>query len=444
MTISFPLPPDFFRGSRNITNGALAETLNNVANSLNPRVTHVFEKSDFGVFVGGKATLITGQHYILRAAVNLGTDVLEGLNINITGDLTFHTILTTNSPNAMITSTGTGFIQLERVLAANAGGPFLDAPLGTTPGLSVLSLSDVRFSGDPLGNGTGLGTIGCVAGADRVLISKCFFLGLLDGLKLDGTINDISIQNSDFTARAGAPSFTGVKILASAVLDIAVLDTMRFSTVNAADRCINFSPSATFGSPLRLVGSTIRGPGTFVDVTSLQKTSPNFIAIGNEGTTAPVDSQFAANASFVGNTIATVIGAGNTGVLLPIGNGAPTHELFDGGAFVERFTLSGAETQLQVFTCDARRAYTYKIEFHCQLTRSGGGTVSVGLGIQVEGSTETDSVNAVDVGNAATPGYATTTVELGPTDEVGLVVSNNSGETNVTVISGTWSISRTR
>lgn len=448
MTISFPLPLDFFRGARNLTQGLLAEALNAaLIGELQAGVTEVRKKSDFGVFSGGKATLIPLHRYNIMAPIDLGTDVLEGLNATIEGDLTPATALFTNSTSPLFTALGPGFVQMLNLIAVNGAGPFISAALGGVPNVSVFFFDKVRFSGDPLGNGTGVGTIGTISGADIVTISNCFFLGVIDGFKIDGTIKEITMRDTGINARSGATAFKGIEILAAADLDITVFDTVRFGTVNAADRCVKFATGATYGSPIRLRGCTTRGPGTFVDSAGLQKTDPSLIANDNEGDTAPIDSQFTGNATFVGNTVETVIGGGNQGVMLPVGNGAASHEIFDGDAFVERFTLLGAETQLQSFRYDGLRSRTFKVELHCQLNRAGGGTVFIGLGLAhdpISGGGPvliTRSVNATEVGNSASPGYTTMVLDLDPGDKVLLRVSNNTNTNNIIMNSGNWAIS---
>lgn len=448
-----PLPKHYFAGAANLSTGELEDYLNQVTANVmalgppSPGVTVVNQKSDFGVAVNGVITLLSNWLYILNAVINLGSDVLKGNNISIHGNLTLTTILITNSSNAMISSDGDGFIQLVNVLATNGGGPFLDAELGAVPNLSILFLDNVRFSGDPLGDNSGIGTLGKVNGAEQVLISNCFFLDVVDGFQIDGAVPELSIQNSSIASRSGASAFTGLKVLATATLDIAVIGVVRFSTVNAADRCINLSPSATYSSPLRLVGSTIRGSGTFVDAASLQKSDPDFIAAENEGATAPIDSEFSGEATFLANTVQTVIGVGNQSVLLPVGNGNATHELFNGGAFTERFTLSGAETQLQKFTYDGKRPRTFVVDLHCQLNRVGGGTVLVGLAIQHDDGIGGDpvtipsSVTETAVGNSSTGGFTKATLVLVKNCSLYLVMSNNSSEANLIMNSATWSVS---
>ena len=403
-------------------------------------VTVVNTKADFGVVVGGKITLVPRQHYVMNAVIDLTPDVLEGDDVIISGDQTPATLLFTNSTSPMISSVGDGVIQLVNLLAANLSGPFLNAAVGTLPNLSVLFLDTVVYTGDLLGNGSGLGTIGTVETADLVIINNCSFLDVVDGIKFTGEINDISVVTTAITARSAASAFIGVEILATAELDITALNAIRFSTLNAADRCVKFSSSATYGSPIRVSNSTIRGPGTFVDAVSLQKTDPDFIATANEGTTAPIDSQFAANASFQGNTVETVIAS--IGVQVPVGNGNPSHPLFNSGAFVELFTLSGAETQLQVFTLIARDTGTYNIDLHTQLTRAGGGTVLFEQAIQVEGVTVPDSVTVIEVANTSTSGYASTTVQLDEGDEVSIVIANNTSTANLIVNSAAWRINK--
>lgn len=431
------------RNKQNIGGGGHLPKINRLAKSVMGSakgVTLVNQKSDFGVAVDGKIRVIDDEHYILNAVIDLGSDVLEGASVIISGDRTPKTLLFTNSASAMISSVGDGVIQLVDLVAANISGPLVSADLGAIINRSVLFLDTVIYTGDLLGNGTGLGTIGDVQDADLVVINNCAFLDVVDGIKFAGVINDISMVNTSITARNTAPAFTAVEVLASAELDITALSSMRFATRNAADRCVKFSSSATYGSPIRVSNSTIRGPGTFVQATGLQKTDPDFIATDNEGNTAPVDSQFAGNASFHANTVETVIDT--IGVPVPIGNGNPSHPLFNSGAFVERFSLDGAETQLQKFVYTARAPGTYAIDLHTQLTRAGGGIVIVELSVKVNDVLVLDSLTETEVGNSSTPGYTSTTAQLTEGDEVTLEVANNTTTANLIVNSAAWRINK--
>lgn len=408
--------------------------------------TDVLTKDDLPTPIGGVITLLPNHTYVFRQQVSLGTDVLEGNNVALIGNQTAQTILSTFSPNPMFSTNAPGSIIILSMAFINPGGPFLSGSVGFGP-LAVMYLEAVFFDGDPAGDGSGNGSMGTLTDCDRVQISNSFFQGVKEGLKFAGTHGEVSLRNFSLTAMVGATAFVGIEILASAVPDIFLVNDVRFTTKSAADRAVSFSPSATYGSSVRLSDNTIRGPGTFMAAASIQKTDPRLIARDNEGDTAPIDSQFTGNATFVSNIVETVIGAGNQGVLLPVGNGNDTHEIFDGDAFVERFTLLGSTTQTQSFRYDGLRPRTFKIDLHCQLNRAGGGTVFIGLGLALDPISGggpvviARSVNATEVGNSASPGYTTVVIELEPGDKVLVRMSNNTNTANVIMNSANWAVS---
>lgn len=390
--------------------------------------------------VGGVITLNDSDSsivYIFNRAIDWTPNVFAGRNVTLIANQTLPVLQSTNSSSPMFSSNGEGHFTMLGMICSNPGGPFVNMDLGALP-LSVAFMDSVFFVGDPLENGTGIGTLGTIANTDRVSIQNCFFQSTLDGFKLDGTLGEVNFLNCSMTSRLSAPAYTGISVLSTTTVDIFVLNEMRFTTKSAADRVINFSPSATYLSPVRLRGSTIRGPGTFVAAASLQKSDSNLIATDNEGTTAPIDSLFTGTATFKANTDVTVIAT--QGVQVRIGNGTVGHTLLNGGSFSERFTLSGAQTQLQELTYDGKRARTFEIKLNCQLDRVGGGTVTVGLAIQVNNVTVTDSESETSVGNSSSPGLTETTVELQPGDDVQLVISNESSTANLIVKSATWAI----
>jgi hypothetical protein len=153
-----------------------------------------------------------------------------------------------------------------------------------------------------------------------------------------------------------------------------------------------------------------------------------------------LDSEFTAKVSFGGNTVQTVTPA-VVGERVIIGNGAATHERYNGDGPVERFELEDDEIQNQSLKYVGDRARTFEIEFHCQLNRVGGGTVLIGLAIYVNGEVVSHSINETDVGNRATSGFATATLELEPDDTVSVFISNNSNITNVIVNSAHLTVS---
>lgn len=412
----------------------------------NPLVVDVWTIDDFPAAVGDVITLAPLVHYILRAPITLPTNTrFEGINITITGDRTFATELMSDTATALFTVSGLGFLQLFDILIANDSGPLLDCSLGGIKGLSILNMNQVIFTGDrptppAPPPGTGTGEIGTVNGADRVVINACGFIGIVDGLTLDGAISEVSINSCGIAARAGSPGATFVSSAATANIDIFSLDLCRFETEDAADRCVNFSPSATYGSSIRLRSCSIRGPGTFVDAASLQKSDVYLVVSDNEGTTAPADSTFSANATYTGNTDETVITSAGATNEVPIGTGTPAHPVFNGGAFVERFALEGAEAQLQRFRCLALRSRTYRITVNCEVDRVGGGTQELQIAIQKNDVTHVPSRFAFSIANADKVVSTSAVIELTTNDTVRPVVANVTGTNNMIVKICQWSV----
>ncbi len=387
--------------------------------------------------VGTVHTLDPDKVYDFRGPISLGINTFKGHNIVMIGNTALSTLVSTNSANALIESDGDGYINLQGMVFLNNGGPLLNLDLGQTP-LSILVMSQVFFTGNKTTGGTG--SIGTVVSADRVTIDGSFFVDLDDGLLITGQVNEISMTNCAINPGPAAAAFTGVEIADSSSLDIALFSVVRYKTLNVNDRAMKIGTGATYLKAVRILEGSLRGPGTYMHALGKQKSDRFVLSSGNGE--ALDDSVFAGVATFTGNTVATVIGSGNQGVLLPVGNGAPTHEVFNGGAFVERIVLSGATTQVQRFTNEDLVTRTYDVELHCELNKAGGGTIFIGLGILQNGVLHAPSRTAVSVGNAATPGYTTATLSLAPTDYIEVRMSNDDSESNVIMNSATWKVKK--
>jgi hypothetical protein len=403
-------------------------------------VTDVAQLSDFGTPVANEITLLENWVYVLRASINWGAVTLVGKNVTIIGNQTLQTLQIANSANAMFASNGDGNFTLLGVIAANSGGPFVDWDLGALP-LSVGFMDSCFFTGDPSDTGVGSGSVGMIQNTDRISVQGCFFQGLAGGIQFDGSNPEISIRNCSIRARQGvaAPSFKGVNILATSTTDIVKIDDVRFISTDAADRSVLFDSGATYNSPIRVAGCTHRGPGTFVDAAGLDETSPFYISEGAEGDNTPNDSVFIANLGFNGNIVETVLAVG---VYARFGASAPTHLLFNGGGFVERFTLTGAETQSQVLTCDARRERTYRITMSGSFDRVGGGVKNYEIAFAKNGSVLTTSETTFEATGDRTTYFVEDTITLTTGDTLWPVVRNLTDSNNVDIVTAKWSVGR--
>lgn len=393
-------------------------------------VVNVYSRDDLPDPVAGVITLQSNFVYNFLGAVDLGTDVLEGIDVVMIANSSPQPALTTNSATALLSSTGDGFFNLRGLFLQNTGGPLFDFDFGNDPFVSGVVMDDVVSAGGPC--------IGTIAAGDRVILTNTFFIGFTTGLRITGTVGELTILDSSFGSVPSAPNFKGLEVTDSASLDIALVNIMRFTTFNAADICVSLDPSATYAKSFRLQGSTLRGPGSFLDPAGLQKSSPELIVTDNTGLE---DSLFTGSAGFTGNVVETVIALVSTPVR--IGSGAPTHEQFNGGAFTERFTLNDAQTQLQTFTYDGLLPRTFTVRLDAVVTRSGGGSVLVEMAIQKNGVTVADSIDVFDVANLATSVFTLTTVSLTKNDTLELVIANNTGDANLTVLSAKWTVFRT-
>lgn len=384
--------------------------------------------------VNGVHPLQPDWTYHVVEPLPLGSNTLKGHNITIIGNASLQTLISTDSPNAIVASDGDGYISIEGGVFLNVGGPFLDLDLGLTP-LSILRLTEIFFTGGRTAGG--VGSFGRIVRANKLTISSIVMVDLDDGLDITGQVNEISMTDASLNPGLGATAFIGVDVKDTATLDIALFSVYRIDTIQAADRAMKLGTGATYTKSVQIQTCTLRGPGTFLDAAGKPKTDPFVMSFGNGE--ALEESLFAGEASFSGNTVATVIGGGNQGVLLPVGNGAPTHEVFVSD-FSERWTLSGATTNVQKFTNNDLITRTYKIQLHCEINRAGGGTIFIGLGLALEGSTIAASVTATEVGNAASLGFTAATVAVAPGEDVTLLMSNNTSEANVIMNSATWSV----
>jgi hypothetical protein len=181
----------------------------------------------------------------------------------------------------------------------------------------------------------------------------------------------------------------------------------------------------------------MRGPGSFLSPGGLQKSDPYVLADGNTGLS---DSVFTAAVGFNGNIVATVIAAQSTPVR--IGNGAPSHTLFNGEAVTERFTIAGSETQDQEITYDGLLTRTFHIVFTCELDKLGGGSLIGELCIARDNVSISNSVTETEITNSATLAQCETTLTLDPGDTIQLLIGNNTSDANNAVKSGKWSIRR--
>lgn len=398
-----------------------------------PGETTLHSAADLPAAVGGVHTLNENWTYRIAGPIDLVSNTLEGINVVIIGDTSFQTLISTDSINPLFSSNGTGFINFQNCIFSNVSGPIVDLDVGLTANSTIVITQNSFLGTDFITSG---GSIGTITNAERVTLDTSFGFGLSNGLVLAGQINELSVTNTTMESDVGAANFTGFEVADTATLNLAVFSILRFNTSNVADYAMKFGTGATYSEAARIQSCAVRGVGMFLDPAGHPKSDVHLIFAGNIGV---LDSVFAASVGFNANTSPTTFAV--TGVPVRIGNGTPGHTLFNGGGFIERFSLSGAETQLQELTYDGIVARTFHITVSAELDRGGGGNLLSTISVQLNNVTIPDSATTVEVGNSASTIFVETDAVMSPGDDLQLIISNDTSTTSIIVNSCKWVVS---
>jgi hypothetical protein len=397
-----------------------------------PGTTYIDSADSWPAAVAGIITLAPFHVYRLRASSTMPAGVtFKGHNVTILGDTTVGTIIITNAAAATFKSDGDGYWNLRGLYCLSSGGPMFDITAGVTATSAFLLDTCVLL-------GATSQVAGIVRSSDRISVIGSFLIDFEDGLQLDGAHSEVSFDGTHFQTHVGTTVYTGLTVLSGATVQSLMISDCRFTTVEAADRCLFFDPSATYSTSVQINTCALRGPGSLFEAGSLEQGDPRVITI-NSHSAAP-NSLWTATAGFNGNLVETSIGV--QGTQYPFGNDEPTHDLFNGGSLVERFTLSGAETQDQVFTYNGLVPRAFNLSVDCELDKGGGGSIICELCIRVDGSPVADSATETEVTNSATFARAETTVTLNPGQTFSPCIANATSTANPTIKSAKLSAAR--
>lgn len=398
-----------------------------------PGTTDIYSAADWPDAVAGVITLTPFHVYRLRGQSVLAPNTtFEGFSVTFIGDTTPGTAILAGATAPLFKSTAPGYWQFIGALVMNAVGPVLDLDLGT--GDLALFVLDGRAAL----SGGGAGTVGIIRSSTRLTVNNANMADFADGLQIDGVHQEVSFNGAALTSTSGASDYVAIQVLSGATVQSTMISDCRFTTVNASDRCIRFDPAATYSTSAQINTCALRGAGQFFKAGSLDQADPKVISVNSHSATP--DSLWTAAAGFNGNSDVTTFPL--QGTRYPFGNGTPAHTLFNGGSIVERFTLSGAETQLQKFTYDGLVPRAFKLEVECELDKGGGGSVICEICLHVDGVPVPDSVTETDVTNRATFAKAKTTVTMSPGQTFSPCISNTTSTASVTIHSAKISAER--
>jgi len=400
--------------------------------SSNPLIINVTTASDFGPVVNGRHQLICNAAYILKADVDVTPNGFLVENNTFFGQTTFDTTIRSASTASLFVAGGDGFVLFEHMNILNLGGPCFDLDLGLLPS-SIFMMHQVGIFAFSSG-----GSIGKITEACRVIITAgSAMFDQEDGLLLDGDIREVSIDNTTITSHVSASNFTALKIGPNATMTTTHFNNVRFNSLVASDRFVNFDPTATYNNSVRMQGCAFRGPGQFISTASLQKSAPEFIAEGNTGLG---DSIFVGSMFFNSNTdITTIL---TQSVFVNVGEGTPAHTLFATGSVNSRFEITGTQAQNQELKYIGLIERSFQVFADAEMDKGGGGSLAVQLCIFKNGVAIADSIQETLVTNSATYTGSKTFVNLVNGDTITACVSNETDTSNFTVTSIKISVSK--
>jgi len=240
-------------------------------------IVEIFEKDDFPTPIGGVINLTSSFLYQIKDNIDLGTDVLEGVDITLTGLGAQNASIITAAPGALLENDVNGYIVINDLVLSNSVGSILDVGLDTHSA-SYVSINRSIFDSGKAGN------IGTISGSHNLVIRDTEFVDYIDGLVLSGPFEQVKIDSSLFTSAEAVTSSSayGIKFDDNFFSNSTILNATSFSTTNPGDIALDISTvistSANIEDPIGIHNCIFRGSGT--NFSDLDETNA-FVQVSN-------------------------------------------------------------------------------------------------------------------------------------------------------------------
>ena len=375
-------------------------------NTIPTNFVFVSSLSDLPTPIAGVITLLANYTYYITAEIDLAGNRLVG-SVNTT-------ILGASSENSILKSTGLGigiplFSSIYTTPIRNICIKDVDTALnidGTSnPNPMALDWNGVNFVNIP--------NVGTIKNPDNFIFDKGSFINS-KGLKFDGTINTVALNNSLFNGDGSLGNI--IEILGTCV----ILRRFRviYSSVVAfgSTVAINVDVAATIPVEAYILDTVnFSGGGTYLSGVPVSDNKTNFIKCKGIQNTAEISLYY-----MHANATATVIAATNTPVKV---SGATTSS-----AITQKFTNTDNRA-----TYNGSLVRLFKVS--ASLSLQSGNNKTIGCYISKNGIISNDSevyVNTDGVGKAESM-HVQTLLELSENDYVEVWIENASSITDITV-----------
>lgn len=245
------LPSDFFRGLRNIFNGALANRINAALGQINDQ-TRVETLTDLPAPVNSVITLPAGRYKII-GVVNIGANkiTISG-NVRIDGDHVEHSSIVSSNPDEAILVSGSMSLHMRDITVSNSVGDGLNST-----GSGALTLDVLRITATAAGKS---GILAPSGGSNTVTMRGCKVRGDLYGARFGSGGLRLRTIASEFRGGIGSAGNRAIYIDDDAVLLSAMFTDCRFR--DGGDFALLVSSSTTFTVPAHFIGCSADGFGT--------------------------------------------------------------------------------------------------------------------------------------------------------------------------------------
>lgn len=394
-------------------------------------IINVFTADDFPLAVNGVRQLEPNTLYLVQAMVDIGDSYLLLDSVSVISGVSPVASKITNSHEEFLVR-GTGslrFLQLQ-ANGDNATAVVGDDAFGSgTLSIDTCSIVDSRLAID-------------VQSVATLSITRMFLRGNSRDVVISGPVGRGQIDQLQEIGSVLDPSYRVLVVDDTAVLGpLKIVDGQFDLSVNG-QAVFEFSPNAIYPANTELQvlqnnitlanGAVALAPG------SLQKTDPRLVFRGNS---AIVDSAFVGSIGFDDNTVVSVIPAVDTYV--PVGNGAPTHPLFQLTLSSERFSVEGDEAQSQELVYLGLETITVTLAISGTLERVGGGTNIVRLRASKNGVPVDGSVGSSESNSLANSITRIVPVVLETGDRIQFEIANGTDADNIRVRSARLTLART-